>query len=885
MGRIFQGLVKCGAWGCFDEFNRLEQDVLSAVSQQIQIIQAAIKENRETMDFMGKSIEVDASAGIFVTMNPAGKGYGGRSKLPDNLKQLFRSVAMTVPDNQLIAEVLLLSEGFQNAKEIGRKMVSLFTTSSQLLTPQHHYDWGLRALKTALSIAGKFMREAEDGDGAGEQREKERVLQAVRVTALPKLTRDDSQRFTELMQDIFPDVNTSDAVSEELLTAIREEIAQRGLEEVEGQVQKILQLHMACTQRTGVIVVGPCGSGKTTLWRVLEGAYKRLQRGVSLHVMNPKAMPRHQLLGHMDADTREWYDGVLTAAARAVIREPPDQHSWIICDGDIDPEWIESLNSVLDDNRLLTLPNGERIQFGNNANFLFECDHLTYASPATISRTGVIFLSEDDVDANLMISSWLQQHFDSNDNRRSTVESVLQSQFSHCLSWVVRRGTKVATTKLGIVKNALSQLREASTRTQAYSGLARGFCALLDGESANDFAQEISKRTGEGDLLAPAQDGVNASEEEFPTSIVLIDHMRRYKSVIMGWLRGQEHFIISGPEGCGKTKLLEHCFAELANTDVATMSCSAQTTSMNVIQKLTQVCGNAVSARGGKCIRPRDSEFLVLHLKDVNLPKPDKYDTMELISFLQQVVTYGGFHDDHLEFVQIQNIILVGSMNPPDGLGRNKLSARFTSSVRILHMEYPPEGQFKEIYEKMITRVFRESGAKAQSSESIASAMLELWNLVSRDFRMDKKRHYRFTPRNISEWAQSLQRYDLETTGLENALAYEASRVFRDKLVDNESREHFDSLLASALTSHFRKGASLHETMFTSLAVPRNEREETPVGTKLTKVSMDRLEEVISEGLTSYEREVKELGILLFNDVLERAAKIDRVLTRYVART
>lgn len=72
--------------------------------------------------------------------------------------------------------------------------------------------------------------------------------------------------------------------------------------------------------------------------------------------------------------------------------------SWIVCDGDIDPEWVESLNSVLDDNRLLTMPNGERIQFGPNVNFLFETHSLVCASPATISRMGMIFLSEEDLD-------------------------------------------------------------------------------------------------------------------------------------------------------------------------------------------------------------------------------------------------------------------------------------------------------------------------------------------------------------------------------------------------------------------------------------------------------------------------------------------------------
>jgi dynein heavy chain 2 len=90
-----------------------------------------------------------------------------------------------------------------------------------------------------------------------------------------------------------------------------------------------------------------------------------------------------------------------------VVRESADQHSWIVCDGDVDPEWIESLNSVLDDNHLLTLPSGERIQFGPNVNFIFECQDLKYASPATVSRTGMIFLSGDNLDAGLIVKPWL----------------------------------------------------------------------------------------------------------------------------------------------------------------------------------------------------------------------------------------------------------------------------------------------------------------------------------------------------------------------------------------------------------------------------------------------------------------------------------------------
>lgn len=78
------------------------------------------------MHFLGYKVDVDHNSGIFVTLNPAGKEYGGRQKLPDNLKQLFRPVVMSEPDIELIAEVILYSQGFQNAKVIGKKLVNVF---------------------------------------------------------------------------------------------------------------------------------------------------------------------------------------------------------------------------------------------------------------------------------------------------------------------------------------------------------------------------------------------------------------------------------------------------------------------------------------------------------------------------------------------------------------------------------------------------------------------------------------------------------------------------------------------------------------------------------------------------------------------------------------
>ena len=125
---------------------------------QIQPIQTALKAKAHSVVLLGREVDLDTNSGIFVTMNPAGKGYGGRQKLPDNLKQLFRPVVMSKPDSGVIAEVTLFSEGFREAKDIGKKLIGLFTVSRQLLSQQQHYDWGLRSMMPVLKSCGGMLR-------------------------------------------------------------------------------------------------------------------------------------------------------------------------------------------------------------------------------------------------------------------------------------------------------------------------------------------------------------------------------------------------------------------------------------------------------------------------------------------------------------------------------------------------------------------------------------------------------------------------------------------------------------------------------------------------------------------------------------------------------
>ena len=213
MGRIFVGLCQVGAWGCFDEFNRLEERILSAVSQQVQSIQqglaALVKNPQAEIELVGKSLKINSNIGIFITTNP---NYAGRSTLPPNLTKLFRPMAMTRPDRELIAQVMLFSQGFRTAETLASKIVPFFNLCDEQLSPQPHYDFGLRALKAVLASAGILKRERlqaaradEDGEISGLSdsiSEQVILIQSVTETIVPKLVADDVPLLTRCVMMI-----------------------------------------------------------------------------------------------------------------------------------------------------------------------------------------------------------------------------------------------------------------------------------------------------------------------------------------------------------------------------------------------------------------------------------------------------------------------------------------------------------------------------------------------------------------------------------------------------------------------------------------------------------------------------------------------------------
>ncbi|CAD7958105.1 unnamed protein product, partial [Amoebophrya sp. A120] len=316
MAKLYSGVVSCGSWTCLDEFNRISIEVLSVIAQQLTAIRQALLQCLSEFFFEGNVLlKLKPTCLVCITMNP---GYAGRTELPDNLKILFRPISMMVPDFTLIAEVMLFAEGFATARKLSKKFTYLFKLCSEQLSQQDHYDFGMRAVKSVLLMAGNLLKKHMS------ELEHRLLLAAMRDANVPKFVADDVPLFSDIVQDLFPsNAQKGDGGSlaeggDNLFSS------SPGLTPVPAQISKIVQLFETLQLRIGVSLVGQTLSGKTVCYETLAKSLtllrdqflKYVQKEIKTHVLNPKCISMGELYGEFSELTQEWQDGLGSSLIR-----------------------------------------------------------------------------------------------------------------------------------------------------------------------------------------------------------------------------------------------------------------------------------------------------------------------------------------------------------------------------------------------------------------------------------------------------------------------------------------------------------------------------------------------------------------------------------------
>jgi dynein heavy chain len=254
----------------------------------------------------------------------------------------------------------------------------------------------MRALKSVLVMAGSLKRGSPDLD------EQVVLIRAMRDSNLPKFLSEDAELFEAIVSDLFPGVEVPEVEQGDLARAIIESLEEHELQNVDKFVLKVVQMYETFNVRFGAMLVGPTGGGKTTVYRMLQSALTKLRRNghenenfqiIHTYVFNPKCIKMGELYGEYNLMTNEWTDGLGSTLIRNAVADVTPDKKWVVFDGPVDAIWIENMNTVLDDNCTLCLPNGERIKLNpGTMRMLFEVQDLAVASPATVSRCGMVYV-------------------------------------------------------------------------------------------------------------------------------------------------------------------------------------------------------------------------------------------------------------------------------------------------------------------------------------------------------------------------------------------------------------------------------------------------------------------------------------------------------------